>query len=373
MSKKIGYLAPMLVALLPTVGFIIGQETGNWLITVGLTPFVLFVVVPILDGLIGRDPSNPSAADSAELSKERYYRLLPMLCLPAYVATFLVGAWVVANEPMSALVMLGWTVSIGLVGGIVAITPAHELIHKPNKIEPFIGGTLLAMVSYGTFKIEHIAGHHIDVATPRDGTTARIDQTVFGFIFRSMTKNPGRAFELERASCAQRGQIWRWYTSESVGWVAVSLAFCALCMLIVESASLHAPWVGGVYFFGQSFIAVALLEIVNYIEHYGLKRREFHSTDGSVRYERVNHLHSWNADFAVTNALLFQLQRHSDHHAFGFRRYQVLRHHSDSPQLPAGYPTMVLVALVPPLWFQIMNPRVPRAEHDMPITSVGGA
>lgn len=373
MSKKIGYLAPMLVALLPTVGFIIGQETGNWLITVGLTPFVLFVVVPILDGLIGRDPSNPSAAISAELSKERYYRLLPMLCLPAYVATLLVGAWVVANEPMSALLTLGWIVSIGLGGGIVAITPAHELIHKPNKIEPFIGGTLLAMVSYGTFKIEHIAGHHIDVATPRDGTTARIDQTVFSFIFRSMTKNPGRALELERASCAQRGKIWRWYTSESVGWVAVSLVFCALCMLIVESASLHAPWVGAVYFFGQSFVAVALLEIVNYIEHYGLTRRELRSSDGSVRYERVNHLHSWNADFAVTNALLFQLQRHSDHHAFGFRRYQVLRHHSDSPQLPAGYPTMVLVALVPPLWFQIMNPRVPRAEHDMPITSVGGA
>jgi len=373
MSKKIGYLAPMLVALLPTVGFIIGQETGNWLITVGLTPFVLFVVVPILDGLIGRDPSNPSAAISAELSKERYYRLLPMLCLPAYVATLLVGAWVVANEPMSALLTLGWIVSIGLAGGIVAITPAHELIHKPNKIEPFIGGTLLAMVSYGTFKIEHIAGHHIDVATPRDGTTARIDQTVFSFIFRSMTKNPGRALELERASCAQRGKIWRWYTSESVGWVAVSLVFCALCMLIVESASLHAPWVGAVYFFGQSFVAVALLEIVNYIEHYGLTRRELHSSDGSVRYERVNHLHSWNADFAVTNALLFQLQRHSDHHAFGFRRYQVLRHHSDSPQLPAGYPTMVLVALVPPLWFQIMNPRVPRAEHDMPITRVGGA
>jgi hypothetical protein len=100
MIKKIGYLAPMVVALLPIVGFIVGQETGNWLITIGLTPFALFVIVPILDGLIGRDPSNPSAAVSAELSKERYYRLLPMLCLPAYLVTLLFGAWVVANEPM---------------------------------------------------------------------------------------------------------------------------------------------------------------------------------------------------------------------------------------------------------------------------------
>ncbi|MBM4224692.1 MAG: alkane 1-monooxygenase [Gammaproteobacteria bacterium] len=371
MIKKIGYLAPILVALLPTVGFIIGQETGNWLITVSLTPFVLFVVVPILDGLIGRDPSNPSAAVSAGLSKERYYRLLPMLCLPAYVATLLIGAWVVANEPMSPLLMLGWIISIGLAGGIVAITPAHELIHKPNKIEPLIGGTLLAMVSYGTFKIEHIAGHHIDVATPRDGTTARIDQTVFSFIFRSMTRNPGRALDLERASCTQCGKIWRWYSSESVGWIAASVGFCIICMLIVNAASLHPPWVGGAYFLGQSVVAVALLEIVNYIEHYGLTRRELHSADGPVRYERVNHLHSWNADFAVTNALLFQLQRHSDHHAFGFRRYQVLRHHPDSPQLPAGYPTMVLVALLPPLWFHIMNPRVPRYDQHQSVICVG--
>jgi alkane 1-monooxygenase len=371
MIKKIGYLAPMLVALLPIVGFTLGQEMKTWVITLGLTPFALFVVLPILDGFIGRDPSNPAPAVSAALSTERYYRLLPMLCLPAYVVTLLFGAWVVANEPMSPLLMLGWIVSIGLVGGIVAITPAHELIHKSNKIEPFMGGTLLAMVSYGTFKIEHIAGHHIDVATPRDGTTARIDQTVFSFIFRSMTRNPGRALELERASCAQRGQAWRWYTSESVGLAAVSLGFCALCMLIVSAASQHAPWVGGIYFFGQSLVAVALLEIVNYIEHYGLTRRELHSADGTVRYERVNHLHSWNANFAVTNALLFQLQRHSDHHAFGFRRYQALRHHADSPQLPAGYPTMVLVALVPPLWFHIMNPRVPRSHHYPPIVSAG--
>lgn len=373
MIKKIGYMAPLLVALLPIVGFIVGQETRSWMITIGLMPFVLFVVVPILDWLIGRDPSNPSVAASAALSKDRYYRLLPMLCLPAYVVTLLFGAWVIANEPMSPLIMLGWIVSIGLVGSIVAITPAHELIHRPNKIEPFFGGTLLAMVSYGTFKIEHIAGHHIDVATPRDFTTARIDQSVFRFVFRSMTNNPGRALELERARRVQRGKTWDWYTSESVGWAAVSLGFCAICMLIVDTGSLRAPWVGGIYFFGQSFIAVALLEIVNYIEHYGLTRREYHSADGSIEYEQVNHLHSWNANFAVTNALLFQLQRHSDHHAFGFRRYQALHHHPDSPQLPAGYATMVLVALVPPLWFHIMNPRLPRSDHHPPIVSAGSA
>jgi alkane 1-monooxygenase len=360
-KKKLTYLAPLLVALLPLFGFSVGQATDQWALASCLTPFVLFVIVPLLDWIIGHDLSNPSEVESAALSEQRYYRLLTMLCFPAYLCTLLFGAWVIANVPMSLLVMAAWIVSIGLVGGIVAINPAHEMIHKSNAVERSVGGTLLAMVSYGTFKVEHIAGHHIDVATPKDLTTASMGQTVFGFILRSITENPSRALELERAACLRRGIPWRWYTSESVGWAAVSLVFCALCCLVVAGSPLHTPWIGGLYFLAQSLIAVALLEIVNYIEHYGLIRRTHRLTDGSLRYERVNHLHSWNANFALTNALLFQLQRHSDHHAHSFRRYQTLRHHADSPQLPAGYATMVLVALIPPLWFRVMNPRVPKA------------
>lgn len=358
--KKLVYLAPLLVALLPALSFAAAEWTHNSLIMIGLTPFVLFVVVPILDWIIGRDSSNPSASDSAALTAQRYYRLLPMLCLPAYVFTLSFGAWVIANETMSPPMMLGWSISVGLVGGIVAINPAHELIHKPSGVERWIGGTLLAMVSYGTFKVEHIAGHHVDVATPKDLTTARMGQTVFGFIARSITHNPIRAIALEQAACTQRGKSWRWYTSESLGWAAMSVGFGFLCAWIVSRSALHASWLGGVYFVAQSLIAIALLEIVNYIEHYGLTRRIDGADDGSIQFERVNHRHSWNADFVLTNALLFQLQRHSDHHAHGFRRYQALQHHPDSPQLPAGYATMVLVALIPPLWFRVMDPRVPK-------------
>lgn len=358
--KKIAYLAPLLIALLPALGFVAAQLSNNSLIMIGLTPFVLFVVVPILDWAIGRDSSNPSASDAASPAAQRYYRLLPMLCLPAYAGTLLFGAWVLANEPMSPPIMLGWIISIGLIGGIVAINPAHELIHKPTAVERWIGGTLLAMVSYGTFKVEHIAGHHVDVATPKDLTTARMGQTVFGFIARSVTHNPIRALELEQAACAQRGKSWHWYTSESIGWAIMSIGFGFLCAWIVGRSAVHASWFGGVYFVAQSLIAITLLEIVNYIEHYGLTRRTERAADGSIQFERVNHLHSWNANFALTNALLFQLQRHSDHHAHGFRRYQALRHHPDSPQLPAGYATMILIALIPPLWFRMMDPRVPK-------------
>lgn len=357
--KKVAYLTPLLIALLPILGVAAAQITESSLIMIGLTPVVLFIIVPILDWIIGRDPSNPSPIDSASLATQRYYRALPMLCLPAYLLTLLYGAWVVANEPMSPFMMFGWAISIGLIGGIVAINPAHELIHKSTALERAIGGTLLATVSYGTFKVEHIAGHHVDVATPKDLTTARLGQNVFDFIAHSITQNPIRALKLEQTACARRGQQWRWYTSESVGWGVISIAIAALCMWIISRGSLHAPWIGGVYFITQSFVAIALLEIVNYIEHYGLTRQASPAADGSIQFERVNHLHSWNANFALTNALLFQLQRHSDHHAHSFRRYQVLRHHSDSPQLPAGYATMILIALVPPLWFRVMNRRVP--------------
>lgn len=358
--KKLSYLAPLLVALIPALGYAAAVVTEKLVIMIVLTPFVLFVAVPILDWIIGRDPSNPSAADAASLTGQRYYRVLTMLCLPAYFGTLLFGAWVIANVAMPPLLMLGWIISIGLVGGIVAINPAHELIHKPVAIERFIGGALLAMVSYGTFKVEHIAGHHVDVATPKDLTTARMGQTVFSFIARSVTQNPIRALELEQIACLQRGKKWRFYTSEIIGWSVVSIVFAGLCMWIVSRSSLHSPWVGAVYFVTQSLVAIVLLEIVNYIEHYGLTRRATLAADGSLKFDRVDHLHSWNADFALTNALLFQLQRHSDHHANSFRRYQSLRHHEDSPQLPAGYATMVLIALIPPLWFRVMNPRVPK-------------
>jgi len=360
--KKLAFLTPLLISLLPMLSVAVAQSASISLIMIGLTPFVLFVIIPALDWIIGRDSSNPPAVASASLATQRYYRWLPMLCLPAYLSTLLYGAWIIGNEPMSPLMMLGWTISIGLIGGIVAINPAHELIHKSTTLERAIGGTLLATVSYGTFKVEHIAGHHVDVATPKDLTTARLGQNVFDFVAHSIRQNPIRALKLEQARCARRGQQWHWYTSESIGWSVVSASLVALCIWIVSRATLHAPWVGGVYFLTQSFVAVALLEIVNYIEHYGLTRRSSVAADGSNQFERVNHLHSWNADFALTNALLFQLQRHSDHHAHGFRRYQALRHHADSPQLPAGYATMILLALVPPLWFRVMNPRVPKHQ-----------
>lgn len=357
--KKTSYVLALFIATLPVIGFLIGRSAQNWLLATLFTPLVVFGCVPVIDWMIGRDSTNPERSDLAALSSDRFYSALTVLCLPLYLTTLFFGLWFLVTQSLSTLESIGWVVSIGLVGGIVAINPAHELIHKTNRAEQTIGGLLLATVCYGTFKIEHLAGHHVDVATPHDQSTAAKGKSVYGFIAQSILNNPRRAIELEKRACAERGMNWRWYRSECVCWTALSLFLLILCCVTVEFFSTQPAWVGAVYFLAQALVAITLLEIINYIEHYGLLRRAEKAPDGSLRYERVTHLHSWNADFALTNALLFQLQRHSDHHAHSFRRYQTLHHHPDSPQLPAGYSTMVLVALFPPLWFWVMDRRIP--------------
>ncbi|MCS6997692.1 MAG: alkane 1-monooxygenase, partial [Casimicrobiaceae bacterium] len=192
--------------------------------------------------------------------------------------------------------------------------------------------------------------HHVDVATPRDNSTARRGETVYGFIARALRHNVPRAFELERERAKRLGRRYSPWRGELAVWFALSIAFAAACVWVAGH------WLGLVYFVGQAFVAVCLLEIINYVEHYGLQRRQL----PNGRYERVDPKHSWNSDYLVTNMFLFHLQRHSDHHAYAARRYQVLRHFDESPQLPFGYAAAVVVALCPPLWRRIMDPRVDR-------------
>lgn len=365
--RKWGYLLSLLPPTLPLASYGLGLRSGHWDLAAFLTPVVYFLVIPVLDWLIGEDTSNPPEAEQRRLLQDRYYRLLTLACLPIYAAVLLFGAWVLANAPLSLIGAAGWVLSIGLVGGVTAINTAHELIHKPGRLERWAGGALLASVGYGSFRVEHIHGHHVDVATAADLSSARLGETIYRFVPRSIWRNPQRALELERAARAQRGLPWRPLTSELAGWTALSALFALACMAVTALSPPTSPaasdaaaawWPGLVYFLGQGLVAISLLEIINYVEHYGLVREVVAREAATVRYERVNVRHSWNADFVLTNLLLFQLQRHSDHHAHPGRRYQALRHFEESPRLPAGYAAMVVLAAIPPLWRRVMDPRV---------------
>lgn len=344
------YLMFLLPALLPPTAWLMAGRHGGWDAWAWYTPFVYFVVIPVLDACLGRDRRNPSPQHEAVLRDDRFYVALPLLCVPLQLGVLLWGAWAFAHAPFGLPGQIGWVVSIGCVGGVLAINAAHELIHKPTALERGAGGVLLASVLYGSFKIEHIHGHHVDVATPADNSTARRGESAWHFIGRAFARNVARAWRLERSRAARLGLPFAWWRSEVAQWFALSAFFAAVCVLAAGG------WAGLAYFVVQAMVAIALLETINYIEHYGLQRERL--ADG--RYERVDTRHSWNADFLLTNLMLFQLQRHSDHHAHAARRYHLLRHCDESPQLPFGYATMVVLAWLPPLWRRLMDPRV---EH----------
>ncbi|GAA5174540.1 alkane 1-monooxygenase AlkB2 [Niveibacterium umoris] len=343
--KRLGFASFLIPLALPPLGLHWGAQFGVPALGAWLTVFVVFGLVPLLDALIGRDTANPTADEERVLLADRWYPLLTLLAVPAWSVLLVWGIHAVATTGLGVVGILGLLVSLGTIGGAVAINVGHELVHKTNRGERAAGGWLLASVGYGGFKIEHIRGHHVDVATPRDTSTARLGENVYAFLWRAFTTNPARAWALERARLTRRQLPW-WRNEMLLLW-GLTLAWAAGFGI----------WLGPFAIVVYAVVcigSIALLEIVNYLEHYGLLRVPL----ANGRYGPVTEHHSWNSPFLLTNLLLFQLQRHSDHHAHAVRRYQILRHMEAAPQLPAGYATLVVLALVPPLWRRLMDPRV---------------
>ncbi|MBA35883.1 MAG: alkane 1-monooxygenase [Oleispira sp.] len=346
--KKYAYLLVTLPSLILIASVWLGNQYGYKDLFAFTTLFFVFLIIPILDHIIGQDPVNPDEKTQVpELSKEVFYRILTLLCLPMEIATIFYGGHILMTAEMSWIGQLGWILSVGTVGAIVAINVGHELIHKDPLIEQWAGGLLFACVTYGGFKVEHVRGHHVHVSTPEDASSSRYGQSLYRFLPHAYLHNFLNAWKLEATKLKRKNKSVFSLSNELIWWYGISFIFAAICGALWG-------WAGVGYFFAQSFIAFSLLEVINYVEHYGLHRRKLENG----RYERTNVEHSWNSNYLLTNLFLFQLQRHSDHHAYPKRRYQVLRHHEVSPQLPSGYATMILIALVPPLWFKVMNPKV---------------
>lgn len=306
----------------------------------------LFLLVPAIELLTGRDAANHAPTQTG-IADTAMHAALTWLMVPAWLLLLGWALGVPAGKEMDLLSTLVWFTSLGVVGGVCAINTAHELIHKPGRLEPGLGGILLASVVYAGFKVEHVRGHHVHVSTPEDASSAQLGQTVYQFLPSALWKNARNAWRLEARRLHEAGLPAAHWRNELIAWYALSL--CALA-----AAGLLHGWTGAAGFLLQAGVAAVTLEIINYIEHYGLERLQL----ASGRYERVTHQHSWNASEWLTNAMLFQLQRHADHHANPRRRYQVLQHLPTSPQLPTGYAGMFVLALFPPLWRRVVDPRV---------------
>jgi alkane 1-monooxygenase len=332
-----------LIYVVTGIGFWFAAKGGFYTLVAPLA--LTFVAVPLFDALIGVDTRNPPESPPGPAAK-RLFRLATWLAVPVQAAVLLWGAWFATRASVSAVELAGVVVAVGITGGVIGITVAHELVHRASRVDRTSGGALLLMVFYLHWAIEHVAGHHRRVATPEDPATARLGEPLPAFIVRSIGLGVLSAWRTETARNARRGIGSPWRNRVLAG----LLGSCALAAALALAFGPHALW----FFLAQSAVAIAFLETVNYIEHYGLERRRV----APGVYERVTPLHSWNAAHRLTNALLFNLQRHSDHHVWPTRAYYALRHHPESPQLPAGYAGMALLAMVPPLWRRVMDPRV---------------
>jgi len=345
--KKYSYLIAMVPLVLPPLLLAAGQATDLVNLFSWGVPVVVFGIIPVLDLLLGKDSLNPDEeVDVPRMNGEAFYRFITLGWVVAFAALLVWSMLELASGTFSVVGGIGWIVSVGIVGGL-GINVAHELIHKDGKLETRAGGFLLSLVCYAGFKVEHLRGHHVHVSTPEDASSSRYNQSLYEFLPQAYVRNFLNAWKLEAQRLQRKGYSALSWRNELIWWYGISAA-------VFAGFTLAFGWLGAVFFLGQSFIAFTLLEIVNYLEHYGLHRRKLENG----RYERTTPEHSWNSNYFLTNVFLFQLQRHSDHHAYAKRRYQVLRHHDVAPQLPAGYSTMIVLALFPALWKKVMNPRV---------------
>ncbi|MDQ6839089.1 MAG: alkane 1-monooxygenase [Actinomycetota bacterium] len=344
------YLWPLglLVPLLPLIGWGLTSATGLGLFW-WFGPLFLYGVLPILDTIIGTDALNPADGVVAKLEADRYYRWCIYLFIPLQFATLVWAAWKVTQGGMPWYDNLGLTITTGIVGG-VAINTAHELGHKRLNYERWLSKVALAQSAYGHFFIEHNRGHHGRVATPEDPASSRFGESFFAFWPRTVGGSMTSAWSLERKRLDRSDhRLISLHNDIISAWAMTAVLYIALIVAF--------GWKTIPFLAIQAVFGFSLLEVVNYLEHYGLRRQM--GPDG--RYERCQPRHSWNSNNVASNLILYHLQRHSDHHAHPTRRFQALRHFDEAPQLPSGYGTMILLAYFPPLWRKVMDHRV--VEH----------
>ena len=309
-------------------------------------PLLLHVIIPSIDSIIGKDSNNPSDDQITSLVNDPYYDRIVKLFIPLQMAANLFAGYVVSRKETSFVDQILLGISMGAINGI-GVNTAHELSHRPNKKDHYLSHATLMPLFYNHFRVEHPYGHHKRAATPEDPASSKMGETFYEFWPRTVFGGLKSAIEIEKNRLKRKGLSFFSKENELFqGW-AMSAGFHATMLKLFGKDVIP-------YLATQAFYGVSLFEIINYIEHYGLMRDK--KVDGS--YARTMPEHSWNNNNITTNLFLYQLQRHSDHHAYPTRPFQALRNFDEAPELPSGYATMLLPALIPSLWFKIMDQRV---------------
>ena len=332
------YLSPFFIFILANIGF---KSHGFfcWFV-----PIYIFFIIPVLELIMKPIPENVEGELEDQIRNDFFYDwILYAVVLLQYVSLYVFLSNI---SDSSGFDLMGQTISMGILCGTFGINAAHELGHRVSTFEQFLAKVLLLTSLYMHFFIEHNKGHHKHVATPADPSSAFYKQNLYAFWIQTFVGTQKKAWQI--ASAESKNKIF----NEMALFQVIQFSLIGLIY----------------YFFGgfvlacfiiAAFVGAALLETVNYIEHYGLQR-DFAESTSKTTYERVKPAHSWNSNHVIGRLMLFELSRHSDHHYLASRKYQILRHLEEAPQMPTGYPGMILLALFPPFWFRVMHRQMER-------------
>jgi len=335
------------ILILPIIVYISFTSKG-WL--THIPAIVFFGVVPLLEFFIKPNENNFSKEQEKIEKENKLYTYLLYLTLPIQVG-FLIFFFYSIQEPnLTNSEIFGRIFGMGIMCGVIGINVGHELGHRNNRLDEFIGEILLLTSLNTHFLPYHNGGHHYNVATPKDAATARKNEILFTFWLRSHFSSYLEAWRLENRRMQQENRSWLHYQNRMIIYTICNLALLSLIYFFFGQFVLYC-------FIAAAISGILLLETVNYIEHYGLLRKQ----NENGRYERVKRNHSWNSNHQVGQVLLFNLSRHSDHHFNGSKHYQLLKSVPESPQMPTGYPGMMLLSFLPPIWFWVMNKKIKKS------------
>lgn len=341
--KKLKAFKYLIIYLVPTVFLISILSKSNWSF---FALFFVFGAIPLVELFTTGTEENFSPEEEKEENKNKIYDYIIWGLVPfqyVIVYYFLVN---IGDPTISLLTKVGMTSALGLSCSILGINIAHELGHRNTKHEQFMSKALLLTSLYLHFFIEHNKGHHKNVSTDDDPASSRYGETLYAFYFRSVWTGWLSAWKIETNRLEVKQQSFWSIHNQMIRYQIVQFSFLLIIFLQFGLETM-------LYFIVAATIGFLLLESVNYIEHYGLRRKPKGNS-----YERTLPIHSWNSNHTIGRFLLMELSRHSDHHYMASRKYQILRHFDESPQMPTGYPGMVLLAFFPPLWFKVMNKKV---------------
>jgi alkane 1-monooxygenase len=317
------------------------------------TPLYAFFLVPLFELFVPVDEKNLSAAEEEMIKNDPIYDFLVYAIVPLQWGMIILYLFTIQDTTLTTIEIIGRTLSLGVGCGALGINVAHELGHRVNKSEQLMAKILLLSSLYMHFFIEHNRGHHKNVSTDEDPASSRYGESLYEFIPRSMIMGYLSAWKIEARQMRKEGHNVLSIHNEMIQYQLIQAGLLVAIFLIFGLMPMF-------YFWIAATIGAISLEIVNYIEHYGLRRKK----TGENSYERTMPIHSWNSSHVLGRLMLFELSRHSDHHYKASRKYQVLKHYEEAPQMPTGYPGMMLLSTIPPLWFYVMHKRIAKLKAE---------